>query len=149
MDQGKVIQLNLTWVDCTTFSPYVHELTWKQGAFGADGDENTAKNTLEHVLKSLTSNARKAFKILASLQLNEMKAMGKTKPKDFAGIEFRDLARRCREGFIAHSDMGLRTLLIEFFDHKLIRHTGKTKKADNVLVIDLDIETLEKLAQDI
>jgi len=145
VDQAKLVQLNMTWVDCTTFSLYDHELTWKLGAFGVDGKESSSKSTLEHVLKSLTSNARQAFKILSDLQLKAMRVAGKTKSRDFPGIEFRELARRCREGFIAHSDMGLRTLLVEFIDHKLVRYAGKNKKED-VLVVDLEIEVLESLA---
>ncbi len=149
MDQGKEIQLRLDWMDCTTFVPYEHELMCQMGVLGDEREEASAKKSLERVLKSLTANARKAFNILASLQLVEMRLAGKTKPKDFTGIEFRELVRRCREGFLANSDMILRTLLPEFIDHKLVRHAGKSKtKADGVLVADLDIETLEKIAEE-
>lgn len=146
VNQNQTVQLNFCWIPCSTFQPYEEELTWVPGIFGEDNSGAGTKSTLQYVLKSLTGNARKAFSILASLQLAKTGSLKGKRAKEFAGVEFRDLARRCRERFIAHSDAALKTLLIEFIDHKLMSHSGKSKNVGNLLTVLLDNETLVELA---
>jgi hypothetical protein len=150
ISQNQAVLLNLSWVPCSTFQSYEEELSWNPSAFGEKSQGEGGQSTLQYVLKSLTGNARKAFSILASLQL--AKTQGRTKSrggsKDPAGIEFRELARKCRESFLAHTDAALNTLLREFIDHKLITFQGKKLTTNNVLTIDLDTQTLHEIVNE-
>ena len=139
------VLLNFLWIDCTTFIEYTDEIVWLGDIFGNSADGAGGKNSLEHILKSLTANAKKAFGLLAGLQLRAKKA--RRNAKNFNGIEFRELLRVCRESFVAHSELVLKSLLTEFIDHKLIHYSGKGKRDDNMLMIDLEDEILEKYAE--
>ncbi|CAG7836075.1 unnamed protein product [Allacma fusca] len=136
--------LNFVWVDCTTFENYHKELIWNANVFGNANDASNVESSIEHIFKSLTTNAKKAFALLAGLQLKKLKA--RKKSSGFQGVEFRELLRLCRESFIAHSETTLKALLTEFVDHKLLRYTGKGKNDDNFLIIDLEEAALEKYA---
>ncbi|XP_021960926.1 origin recognition complex subunit 2 [Folsomia candida] len=145
LTQSQCVQLNFCWIPCSTFQPYAEEFSWTANIFGESTNSKGTENTLQYVLKSLTGNARKAFSILASLQLEKLRGIDGKKGKDFAGVEFADLARKCKDSFVAHNDSVLRTLLVEFVDHKLITtHQGK-RKGVNSLTIDLSIEVLQKI----
>jgi len=142
---SSLVDLNLFWINCTSFAKYEEELSWNEGVFNDRNEEETSKSALDQVLKSLTANARKAFRILVSLQLNSMTVNGQSNQKNFEGIQFSELLRKCREAFIAHGEMALRTLLTEFVDHKLIRYAGKGKKADHLLIVSLEKGILEQI----
>lgn len=131
---------------CPTYKAYKDELKWIPGIYGDETKTITQKSSLKYVLQSLTGNARKAFALLANMQLKQMKSRAVEKSKEaYAGVRFQELAKECREKFIAHSDENLRTLLVEFFDHKLIKQTGKGKHLENTLLIELDVETLAEI----
>lgn len=125
-------------------------MKWTPGIYGDERKVVTQKSSLKYVLQSLTGNARKAFAVLAQMQLKQMKSRAVRKAKDaYTGVKFQELAKECREKFIAHSDENLRTLLVEFFDHQLIRQTGKGKHLENTLLIELDLETLEEIMSEL
>jgi origin recognition complex subunit 2 len=159
MSQSQSANLNFAWIPCTTFQPYREELTWTSGIYGEMSSKGGGQLTLQYVLKSLTVNARKAFTLLASLQLKNLSdriksskssnssSITKASDSSSGGVEFIQLAHRCRESFIAHSDAALKTLLVEFVDHKLITYQGQSNKSTgNVLVhIDLDEQTLQDI----
>ncbi|MEQ2198135.1 Origin recognition complex subunit 2, partial [Xenoophorus captivus] len=66
------------------------------------------------------------FKLLVKFKLEN-----KDNPS-YTGLSFQDFYQRCREAFLVNSDLSLRTQLIEFKDHKLIR----TRKVLNFRITD-------------
>lgn len=151
--QSQSVQLNFCWIPCSTFQPYIEEFQWTPSVFGESNGSKTAENTLQYVLKSLTGNARKAFSILVTLQVSKLQGFGSRsknrKGNEFEGVEFSELAQKCKDNFVAHNDTVLRTLLVEFIDHKLVtNHQGKKKGGGNFLTVDLDIEVLQKIIKD-
>ncbi|ODN03520.1 Origin recognition complex subunit 2 [Orchesella cincta] len=147
--QSQALQLRFCWSHCPTYIQYREELKWTPDIYGDESKAATQKSSLKYVLQSLTGNARKAFALLAQLQLKQMKSRAVQKSKEaYAGVRFQELAKECREKFIAHSDENLRTLLVEFFDHKLIRQTGKGRHLENMLLIELDVDTMEEIISD-
>ncbi|CAL8114180.1 unnamed protein product [Orchesella dallaii] len=147
--QSQALQLRFCWTHCPTYVQYREELKWIPDIFGDETKAATQKSSLKYVLQSLTGNARKAFAILAQLQLKQMRSRAVQKSKEaYAGVRFQELAKECREKFIAHTDENLRTLLVEFFDHKLIKQTGKGRHLENTLMIELDVDTMEEIISD-
>lgn len=102
----------------------------------------SGQRSLNLIKKSLTQKSRKVFIELALLQLDKMKSFGKSKKQNPIDIEFRVLARICREKYIAHSDTILRSLLQEFLDHAIIKYSAA---GNNYLCISsMNMEEMEK-----
>ncbi|NWH71613.1 ORC2 protein, partial [Piaya cayana] len=133
-DQAKLSLYNWLWYETTTFKPYVEETSYENSLL-VQQSGSLALSSLTHVLRSLTSNARGIFRLLAQYQL------GNKDNSCYPGLSFQDFYQKCREAFLVNSDLTLRAQLTEFRDHKLIR----TKRgADGVeyLLIPVDDSTL-------
>ena len=65
-----------------------------------------------YVLSSLTRNSRSILRVLCEYQLEHS---GKQ------GLPFSDYYRLCREKFLVHTDLSLRTQLTDLRDHQLVR----------------------------
>ena len=147
----------LIWKRCTTYAPYKAEAKIVSGAFTAEAfEESSSRVTLGHVYGAVTMKSKRAFNILASLQLQAVKS----KQYDinaWNGIDFSELARLCREKFIANNDTQLNTLLLEFIDNKIIVKSrndagtaanagrkGVKKNVENCIRIVVDDAKLEE-----
>lgn len=64
------------------------------------------------MLSSLVSSAREVFKLLAGQQLEDPEA---------PGLSFPALLKLVRERFILNSEQALKSVLVEFKDHELIK----------------------------
>ncbi|XP_060076321.1 origin recognition complex subunit 2-like [Ylistrum balloti] len=133
-DQGKCCRYNWLWYDVTTYLPYTDETSYENSLL-VQQSGGLALSSMTHVMKSLTSNAKSIFFLLAKHQLSN---------KDnstYMGLSIQDLYQQCREAFLVNSDLTLQAQLIEFRDHKLI----KSKKSfDGIehLMIPIDSGTL-------
>ncbi|CAD5115950.1 DgyrCDS4880 [Dimorphilus gyrociliatus] len=110
-------------------------------------EKSTAKRNAQlsvsaanHVLSSLTPNAIKIFFLLAEHQLEH------GNEEDYNGLSFTDLYSQCRREFLVNSDLTLRTQLIEFKDHKLIKLKKGVDGAE-MLTISLDDESLKEVME--
>lgn len=56
----------------------------------------------------------------------------------YTGVPFSTLYRWCRQQFLASTDLALRSQLVEFVDHELI----KWKRDADVLYVSVDIDVL-------
>ncbi|OWF46942.1 origin recognition complex subunit 2-like [Mizuhopecten yessoensis] len=133
-DQSKCCRYNWLWYDVTTFMPYTDETSYENSLLVQQSGA-LALSSMTHVMKSLTSNAKSIFFLLAKHQLSH---------KDnstYLGLSIQELYQQCREAFLVNSDLTLQAQLIEFRDHKLI----KSKKSfDGIehLMIPIDSVTL-------
>ncbi|XP_033749158.1 origin recognition complex subunit 2-like [Pecten maximus] len=133
-DQGKCCRYNWLWHDVTTYLPYTDETSYENSLLVQQSGA-LALSSMTHVMKSLTSNAKSIFFLLAKHQLSN---------KDnstYLGLSIQELYQQCREAFLVNSDLTLQAQLIEFRDHKLI----KSKKSfDGIehLLIPIDSGTL-------
>ncbi|ESO03670.1 hypothetical protein HELRODRAFT_99952 [Helobdella robusta] len=129
-DHNKMSQLNWVWFDCTTFETYSMETSYENSILVQQSGV-LVLSSLTHVMKSLTPNARGIFILISKYQLEAKSEHG------YQGIAFPDLYLKCREAFLVNSEPTLRTQLVEFKDHKLI----KTKKGlDGVECIVIAVE---------
>ena len=113
-DQVTSSRFNWSWHDSTTFEPYKLETSYENSLL-IKHSGSLVLSSLTHVVQSLTPNARKIFELLSRHQLDH------NSESSYSGLAFSDLYRLCREKFLVNSDITLRTQLIEFIDHKLIR----------------------------
>ncbi|VDO08352.1 unnamed protein product [Rodentolepis nana] len=114
---------------------------------------------LRHIWASITQNARDIFRLLVEYQLEEIKSieaaaaaasskLQKNKAKEKAkrgrdenaatsgpkGMPLEELYWRCRDAFLATSEVALRAQLIEFKDHKFIKFTKDTNGTEMVSI---------------
>ncbi|XP_077993818.1 origin recognition complex subunit 2-like [Glandiceps talaboti] len=139
-DQTKSSRFNWLWYDVTSYEPYIEETSYENSLLVQQSGV-LALSSLTHVMRSLPSNARGIFLLLAKYQLEQ---------KDnstYMGLSFQDLYQKCREAFLVNSDLTLRAQLTEFRDHKLIRF--KTA-IDGVqyLTIPIDAATLTEFLEE-
>lgn len=133
-DQKTLSNFNWSWHDTTTYNRYIEEgsyesclLVQQTGALGI--------RSLEHVTQGLTPNAQSLFKLLAKHQLESSE-------RSYPGMSFQDCYMKCREEFLVNSDLALRTHLIEFTDHKLVKsHKGQDGVEYLLIPIDKGILT--------
>lgn len=128
-DQKTLCNFNWSWHDTTTYDRYTEEGSY-ENCLLVQHTGTPGISSLTHVLQSLTPNAQNLFKLLAKHQLEN------TGGRD-QGMSFRDCYMKCREEFLVNSDLALRTQLVEFTDHKLVK---SRKGSDGVeyLVIPID-----------
>ncbi|CEP10219.1 hypothetical protein [Parasitella parasitica] len=147
-DNVKASLFNWIWHDATTFDDYLVETSFENSMLVRTGELGGARGA-KFVLDSLTSNARGVFKILAEHQLVEMGIQNmEGRGNDSVGLTYSQYYQKCREGFFVSSDLGLRTELTEFRDHKLIS-TKKNLDGTEVFFIPLDQTTLISIVEDL
>uniref|UniRef100_H2ZIJ7 Origin recognition complex subunit 2 n=1 Tax=Ciona savignyi TaxID=51511 RepID=H2ZIJ7_CIOSA len=145
-DQYKLTRCRWLWNDVTTFAPYTSETSYEgslliSGAgtgIGARGAA-LALSGLLHVARSLTSNARGVFRILAEHHLTETEQ----EEENNEAFSFSELYRICRERFLVNSELTLRAHLTEFVDHKLV-NIQKGNDGGEYLSVPLDPTTLKE-----
>src|SRR5262249_50282882 len=81
------------WHDLTTFQPYTTETSYENSLMVRQGE--IGLRGVQYVLSSLTSNAKKIFKILAQHQMESIKAGEKD-----VGISYQSFFTTCRENFL-------------------------------------------------
>ena len=130
-DQKKLSNFNWLWHDATTFKPYTEECSY-ENCLLVQQSGSLGLGSLIHVTQSLTSNAQGIFNLLAKHQLERVKGGGADKA--YLGMSFQDCYRKCREEFLVNSDLTLRTQLIEFRDHKLLKSRKGPDGAEYLLI---------------
>ncbi|CAE1162150.1 ORC2 [Acanthosepion pharaonis] len=134
-DQTRWMKFNWLWCHVTTYMPYQEETSFENSLM-VQQSGNLALSSLTHIMRSLTSNAKGIFLLLARYQLDNQDNTYN------AGISFQELYQKCRESFLVNSDVALRSQLTEFKDHKLIR-SKKSVDGTEQLQIQLDDATLK------
>lgn len=140
-DQRKVSKFNWLWHDVTSYELYRDETSYENSLLVRQSG-TLALNSLTHVTKSLTPNARGIFELLVKYQLEH-----KTDSESiYLGMSFHNCYVKCREKFLVNSDMTLRAQLTEFRDHKLIR-SRKGQDGVEYLYIPIDNGTLTQFLE--
>ncbi|XP_066598711.1 origin recognition complex subunit 2-like isoform X2 [Prorops nasuta] len=126
-DQIKRWQLRFYWWDASTLLPYETEISYESSLL-VQKNGALALSSLYNVFRSLTSNAKSIYIILAKFQLEN------DNNKNYMGMLFKHLYRAAREAFVVSSDSSLRAQLTEFLDHKLINMKRKVDGAEYLLI---------------
>ncbi|XP_003385416.1 PREDICTED: origin recognition complex subunit 2-like [Amphimedon queenslandica] len=136
-DEITMSRFNWVWHHTPTYESYDTELSYdKSGTF--QRSDALVISSFNHVMSSLTPNARGVFQVLANVLLEH---------KDdttFSGLSFTELYQKCRERFLVSSDVSLRAQLTEFKDHKLIQFK-KGQDGTEILTIPFKLSIVEQL----
>jgi origin recognition complex subunit 2 len=107
----------------TTYEPYRAETSYESSLLVRPG--RLATRGLLYVLRSLTSNARAIFRLIAQHQLDALETGSRSgrapsAPSEYHGMPMQELLQQCRQQFLASSEAALRAQLTEFLDHKAL-----------------------------
>lgn len=131
-------RFNWVWRKATTFAPYAVETSFAPQLLASRGEERHVRGAA-NVLRSLTSNARDIFRVLAEYQLQN--------PEE-KGMGFHAFYTECRAQFLATSEVTLRSHLTEFVDHELTR-TRKGADGEDVVHAPFASDVLAQLLKEI
>jgi origin recognition complex subunit 2 len=131
-------RFNWVWQRATTFAPYHLETANVPQLLASKGEERHVRGA-SNVLRSLTSNARDIFRLLAEHQLQH---------PDEQGWKFHAFYTACREQFFATSEVTLRSHLTEFTDHELTRYK-RSNDGEDLVVIPFAADILGQLLKEI
>lgn len=157
-DHFRAQSFNFVYHDITNFEPYIVETVQTDNAIDFSKDSGTLFNAngAKYVLESLTDNSKRMYKILLQLLMGQINAKNESKPrakssslnKITPGIEFSELFKTCTEQFVVSSEMGLRTILSEFIDHKMAVNT-KNKMGKEIINVKYSYGDMEKMITEI
>ncbi len=117
-------------------------------------------SAVEHVIESLTPNARRIFRLLveaflANSNLKDYEGKNINRRLLFliifsSGMKLTELYEQCKRSFYVNNEQNLRLQLIEFIDHRLIKLSKSTNDGQEIvrlLLAEQDIvkQLLDKL----
>ncbi|RKP36924.1 origin recognition complex, subunit 2 [Dimargaris cristalligena] len=137
-DSVRLSQYQWVWHDLTTYDPYTAETSFENSLMVQR--QEVSATGIQYVLASLTSNAKGVFRVLANYQIDIERSSGSTAGGN--GLSYPTFYAKCREKFLASSDVAFRAQLTEFRDHKIIQSRKATDGNGDVLYIPLDVDTL-------
>ncbi|KAJ8651551.1 hypothetical protein O0I10_012889 [Lichtheimia ornata] len=147
-DSIKTSRFNWVWHDATTYDDYIVETSFENTLLVRTSEMGGARGA-QYVLRSLTSNARGVFRVLAESQLIEMEMANfdHARGNDSVGLTYSRYYDMCREGFFVSTDVAFRSQLTEFHDHHII-NSKKLLDGTEVFFIPLDKMTLTGLLEE-
>ena len=132
-DQAMLSRFNWAWHDVTLYKPYQIETSFENSL--VKQSSSLAFSSMIQVSRSLTSNARGIFRLLAYWQIEHHG------DPSYLGLTLTELYAKSREKFLVNSEATLKTHLTEFLDHKLIRWK-KAGDGAEYLVVAVDHSVL-------
>lgn len=137
-DKRMASAFNWVWDHVPTWQPHVVEKEFLPPLLSNSANE-TAIQGATLVLKSLTSNTRGVFRVLAEHQLSMQ--------GNVQGLRLMQFYSLCREQFLVSSELTLRTHLTEFKDHELVR-TKRGGDGQEYIYIPFSKEKIERMLQE-
>ncbi|CAF1005094.1 unnamed protein product [Adineta ricciae] len=143
-NQQSLTSFRWIWYAIHTWLPYIDETTNERLNTIRSKTSQLSISAVEHVIESLTPNARRIFRLLVEAFLANVSA------KDYEGMKFTELYEQCKRSFYVNNEQNLRLQLIEFIDHRLVK-LGKSatdgQEIVRLLIAEQDIvkQLLDKL----
>ncbi|GAW78892.1 origin recognition complex subunit 2 [Plasmodium gonderi] len=140
-----ISSINFHYVKCHTWIDYRHEILrqWNkflpEWVFNKKCEEVDVKKNIETILNALSVNHKRLFKIIASIQLENLE-------KGIYGVEKESLLQDKRIFTVGASSIRINSLLVEFVSHNVITET-RLKEGNTFLKINADKEELKRVAE--
>ncbi|EDO14473.1 hypothetical protein Kpol_251p3 [Vanderwaltozyma polyspora DSM 70294] len=156
-DNVKAQDFNFVYHDVSNFEPAKIESSFQDVMKLGKSENNNGAEGSKYVLQSLTSNAKKMYKLLVETQLFNLEQSNKTTDGKVApnkrgtlttGVEFRTFAHQCASDFIASNEMSLRTMLTEFVEHKMAT-ISKNLTGTEYVWVPYSYSELKKLSEEV
>lgn len=153
-DLFKMKNFNFLWHDLTTYKSYSVEMSFKDVLNMGRSKKFVGDKGAKYVLSSLTSNARKLYRVLLEKQIEVMKSIVLTKAARNGlkgsiknGIDFKTFYNSCLEEFITSNEISFRTVLGEFVEHKMCKLI-KDDAGVEMVFVPFNFDEMEKLLEE-
>ena len=116
-------------------------------------ESSTGSEGAKFVLDSLTSNAKKLYKLLLEAQMTAMenewnnKVAPGRRGNAMVGVEFKKFLGICTADFVVSNEVSLRTILKEFIDHKMAFLKKINKNGSERLWVGYSYSEMKKLLE--
>ncbi|KEG02902.1 origin recognition complex subunit 2, putative [Plasmodium vinckei vinckei] len=138
-----VSSINFHYMKCHTWIDYRHEILrqWNkflpEWVFNKKCEQVDVKKNIETILSALSINHKRLFKIIASMQLENLE-------KGIFGVEKELLLQDKRVFTVGASSIRINSLLVEFVSHNVITET-RLKEGNTFLKINVDNDELKRI----
>ncbi|CAD2093025.1 origin recognition complex subunit 2, putative [Plasmodium vinckei brucechwatti] len=138
-----VSSINFHYMKCHTWIDYRHEILrqWNkflpEWVFNKKCEHVDVKKNIETILSALSINHKRLFKIIASMQLENLE-------KGIFGVEKELLLQDKRLFTVGASSIRINSLLVEFVSHNVITET-RLKEGNTFLKINVDNDELKRI----
>ncbi|CRG98023.1 origin recognition complex subunit 2, putative [Plasmodium gallinaceum] len=145
MNFKNINTINFYYMKCHTWLDYRYEILrqWNkflpEWVFNKKSEEVDVKKNIETILNALNINHKRLFKIIASIQLENLE-------KGIYGVEKESLLQDKRLFTVGASSIRINSLLVEFVSHNVITET-RLKEGNTFLKINADKEELKRLIE--
>ncbi|KJP89313.1 hypothetical protein AK88_00975 [Plasmodium fragile] len=145
MNFKNISSINFHYVKCHTWLDYRHEILrqWNkflpEWVFNKKCEEVDVKKNIETILNALSINHKRLFKIIASIQLENLE-------KGIYGVEKESLLQDKRIFTVGASSIRINSLLVEFVSHNVITET-RLKEGNTFLKINADKVELKRVVE--
>ncbi|SBT74690.1 origin recognition complex subunit 2, putative, partial [Plasmodium malariae] len=145
MNFKNISTINFHYMKCHTWLDYRHEILrqWNkflpEWVFNKKCEEIDVKNNIETILNALSINHKRLFKIIASIQLENLE-------KGIYGVEKESLLQDKRLFTVGTSSIRINSLLVEFVSHNVITET-RLKEGNTFLKINADKGELKRIVE--
>lgn len=145
---------NFLWHDLTTYEAFGVEMSFKDVLSMGKSKKFVGIKGVKYVLASLTTNAKKLYKILLQMQLGKLEEMTASKaartglrasPK--LGIELKAVYEKCVQEYIASNDINFKTMLGEFVEHKMCTR-AKNLAGGDIVFVPFTYDEMEKIIEE-
>lgn len=147
MNFKNISSINFFYIKCHTWLDYRHEILrqWNkflpEWVFNKKCEEIDIKKNIETILNALSINHKRLFKIIASIQLENL-------DKGIYGVEKESLLQDKRIFTVGASSIRINSLLVEFVSHNVITET-RLKEGNTFLKINADKEELKRISEEL
>ncbi|CCD22897.1 origin recognition complex subunit 2 NDAI_0A07430 [Naumovozyma dairenensis CBS 421] len=121
-------------------------------------EASTGVEGVKYVLQSLTLNSKKMYKLLLEKMIDNMETEAKNNKQIKVrgmrrgclevAIEFKEFVTSCTERFIASNEISLRSMLVEYVEHKMAL-LQKDKNGSEYLWVPFNYSEMKKLLQNV
>lgn len=145
---------NFLWHDATTYRPYSVEMSFKDVLNMGRSKKFVGSKGARYVLTSLNANSRSLYRVLLQMQLQKLRDItsskaGKTGLRGNAknGVEMRLVYEKCLQEYVTSNEMGFRSILGEYVEHKMCTLT-KNSGGTEVIFVPFTYDEMEKIIKD-
>lgn len=145
---------NFLWHDVTTYRPYSVEMSFKDVLNMGRSKKFVGSKGARYVLTSLNANSRNLYRVLLQMQLQKLREgisakAGKNGLRGNAknGVEMRLVYEKCLQDYVTSNEMGFRSILGEYVEHKMCTLT-KNSGGTEVVFVPFSYDEMEKILRD-
>ncbi|GMM50872.1 origin recognition complex subunit 2 [Starmerella bacillaris] len=145
--QEMLNRFNFVWHHTTTYKPYTTETSYTDILGLGQSRASVGVHAVKTVLESLTANAQSLYKLLVTLQYENMVNNGISDPNTMGivthGVELSQFYTLCVSKFVVSNEVNFKVMFTEFKEHKMVEVVRKD--GHEITFVPYSFDDLEQL----